>query len=119
MKNSELVFIGIKGSVVGLDRTTGAEVWTTDLKGSGFVNVVLAGGKLYATTYGEVFCLDPLMGNTLWHNRLKGFGTGLAAIATENNQPGELMAVVAEEELRRQQFMAAAAASGSATAGSS
>jgi hypothetical protein len=28
-----------------------------------------------ATCYGEVFCLDPLTGAALWHNRLKGLGT--------------------------------------------
>jgi outer membrane protein assembly factor BamB len=33
---------------------------------------------------GEIFCLDPLTGKVLWHNPLKGFGTGLASIATDN-----------------------------------
>ena len=34
MKTSDLVFIGIKGSVVALDRGTGRQVWATHLKGS-------------------------------------------------------------------------------------
>ena len=42
MKTSDLVFIGIKGSVVALDRATGQQVWATHLKGSDFVNVVVA-----------------------------------------------------------------------------
>ncbi len=110
MKTSELVFIGIKGSVVALNRATGEQVWTTHLKGSEFVNVVVDGGILLATTQGEVFCLDPLTGNGLWHNRLKGFGTGLATIATEDNLRAGLMAVLAEKSHRDEQAAAAAAA---------
>ena len=41
MKTSDLVFIGIKGSVVALNRTTGKQVWVTRLKGSDFVNIVV------------------------------------------------------------------------------
>ena len=41
MKISGLAFIGIKGSVVALNRFTGQQVWTTYLKGSDFVNVVV------------------------------------------------------------------------------
>ena len=59
MELSELMFIGIAGSIVALNRATGAQVWTTQLKGRDFVNVVLHEGRLLATTYGEVFCLEP------------------------------------------------------------
>jgi outer membrane protein assembly factor BamB len=34
MKTSDLVFIGIKGSVVALNRATGGQVWATNLKAS-------------------------------------------------------------------------------------
>jgi outer membrane protein assembly factor BamB len=44
MKTSELVFIGIKGSVVALDRATGQQVWATRLKGSDFVKMILQDG---------------------------------------------------------------------------
>ena len=46
MNISELVFIGIKGSVVALNRNTGEQVWVTHLKGSDFVNVILQKGAL-------------------------------------------------------------------------
>jgi outer membrane protein assembly factor BamB len=59
MVPNNLIFIGIKGTVVALDRATGSEVWRSELKGKDFVNVVLQDGDLYATTKGEVFCLDP------------------------------------------------------------
>jgi len=84
MKSSELVFVGIKGSVVALNRATGQPVWATRLKGSDFVNVVLQEGAILASSYGEIYCLDPITGRTLWQNPLKGFGTGLATIATDN-----------------------------------
>ena len=84
MKPSDLVFVGIKGSVVALNRASGQQVWATHLKGSDFVNVVFQDGAVLATCYGEIFCLDPLTGKALWHNPLKGFGTGLASIASDN-----------------------------------
>ena len=110
MKASELVFIGIKGSVVALNRATGELVWKADLKGSQFVNVVADGGMLFATTWGEVFCLDPLTGNRLWHNRLKGFGTDLATIATGDSLRAGLMTVLAEKRQQDEQTAAASAA---------
>jgi outer membrane protein assembly factor BamB len=85
MKTSDLVFIGIQGSVVALNRATGEKVWATHLKGSDFVNVVVQDGTVLASCYGEIFCLDPFTGNACWHNPLKGFGLGLATIATEQN----------------------------------
>src|ERR1035438_9098367 len=49
MKDSPLIFIGIKGSVVALNRATGQQVWATHLKGSDFVNVVLLDGAVLAS----------------------------------------------------------------------
>jgi outer membrane protein assembly factor BamB len=112
MKTSDLVFIGIRGSVVALNRATGEQVWATHLKGSDFVNVALEGGRVFATCYGEVFCLEPLTGDALWHNRLKGFGTGLATIATEDSLRSGLTPALAEKR-RRDEGAAAAAASAS------
>ena len=109
MKTSDLLFIGIKGSVVALDRATGQQVWATHLKGSDFVNVVLEDRAMLASCCGEIFCLDPLTGDALWHNPLKGFGRGLATIATEHN-PGTGNAPVLAEKRRRDEAAAASAA---------
>ena len=108
MKSSELVFIGIKGSVVALNRATGKQVWTARLKGSGFVNVVVQGGAVLASCYGEIFCLDPLTGNALWHNPLKGFGTELATIAGERDLGVATAATFAEKRRRDQEAASAA-----------
>ena len=110
MKTSDLVFIGIKGTVVALHRATGQQVWATHLKGSDFVNVVLQGGAIIASCYGEIFCLDPLTGDALWHNPLKGFGTGLATIASEQGVGVGLTAVLVEKQHRDQAAAAATAA---------
>ena len=100
MKTSDLVFIGIKGSVVALNRATGEQVWATHLKGSDFVNVVVQEGTVLASCYGEIFCLDPLTGNARWHNPLKGFGLGLATIATEPNAGSGNAPALAEKQRR-------------------
>ncbi|HEY5914461.1 MAG TPA: PQQ-binding-like beta-propeller repeat protein [Verrucomicrobiae bacterium] len=110
MKTSDLVFIGIKGSVVALNRATGEQLWATHLKGSDFVDVVVQEETVLASCYGEIFCLDLLTGSARWHNPLKGFGRGLATIASghplgESNAP-----VLAEKRRRGEQAAAPAAA---------
>jgi len=109
MKTAHLVLIGIKGSVIALNRATGQQVWATHLKGSDFVNVVLQDGAVLASCRGEIFCLDPLTGDALWHNPLKGFGMGLATIATDHN-PGDGSAPVLAEKRRRDEAAAASSA---------
>jgi outer membrane protein assembly factor BamB len=109
MRTAPFVFIGIKGTVVALNRATGQQVWATHLKGSDFVNVVLQDGAVLASCRGEVFCLDPHSGIRMWHNPLKGFGTGLATIAADYN-PGSGNAPVLAEKCRRDQQAAASAA---------
>ena len=84
-------------------------MWATHLKGSDFVNVVIQDGAVLASCYGEIFCLDPLTGDALWHNPLKGFGLGLATIATEDN-PGTGNAPVLVEKHRRDAAASAASA---------
>ena len=107
MKTSDLVFIGIKGMVVALNRATGGQVWATNLKGSDFVNVVLQDDAVVASCYGEIFCLDPLTGMVLWHNPLKGFGIGLATIATGQNMGTGNAPLLAEKRRRDEQAAAA------------
>jgi len=74
------LYIGIKGTVLAIDRATGQVVWETALKGD-FVNVILDGEELYAAAKGELYRLDPTTGKILWSNGLKGKGFGVIAIA--------------------------------------
>jgi outer membrane protein assembly factor BamB len=110
MKTSDLVFTGIKGSVVALNRGTGEQVLVTHLKGAGFVNVVLEHEAVLASCYGEVFCLDPLTGEGLWHNPLKGFGMGLATIATDRTLESSIAPVLAKTRRRDEEAAAASTA---------
>jgi outer membrane protein assembly factor BamB len=84
------------------------------LKGSDFVNVVLQDGVVLASCYGEIFCLDPLTGAGLWHNPLKGFGRGLATIATKHNASSDNAPVLAEQRRLDEEAAASAAAGASA-----
>ncbi len=102
---SNAIYLGIKGAVIALDRSTGEEVWRTALKGSDFVNVILDGNQLYATTKGEIFCLDTATGEARWHNKLPGLGLGLISIATPTGSQ-----VLSAQETRKRQAAAAATA---------
>ena len=109
MRTSQLIFVGIKGSVVALASATGRLVWATNLKGSDFVNIVVQAGAVIASCQGELFCIDPLTGTLMWHNPLKGFGRGLATIATDYNPGGGNHPVLAQKRRRDEEAGAAAA----------
>lgn len=105
---SSTLYIGIKGHVLALDRSTGTELWRTKLSASDFTNVVVDGGQIFATSKGEIFCLDA-SGSIRWHNKLKGLGMGLVTIGSP---AGDQLS--SYEKRRREQ--AAAAAAGAAAA---
>ena len=109
MFQSSVIFIGVKGTVLAVDRATGQEIWRTELKGGDFVNVVLDGGDLYAATHGELFCLDAAAGHVRWHNPLKGLGWGLVTIA------GNQQTVVLRAKQQQEEAAAAAATTAAAT----
>ncbi|MBI5387710.1 MAG: PQQ-binding-like beta-propeller repeat protein [Verrucomicrobia bacterium] len=114
MPASKVIFVGIKGTVLALDAASGEQVWSRHLKGGEFVNVLLDGDHLYASTHGEVFCLDPRTGQCRWHNKLPGMGWGLVSIATENGFNTAFLALM--EEKRRREAASASAASTASTA---
>jgi outer membrane protein assembly factor BamB len=95
MANSNLVFAGIRGSVVAMDKSSGTRVWETKLKAAGFVTLLVEEGRVFAGTHGEIFCLDADTGKLLWQDGLKGYGFGLMTIATKNGC-SDTAALVAE-----------------------
>ena len=101
---SNLLFIGIKGSVLALNKSTGQEVWRAKLGGSDFVNLAVEDNAIYATIRGEVFCLSATSGEIRWHNPLKGSGLGLATIGLSAGQNTALA-----EKVRRDEAAASAA----------
>jgi len=94
----------LKGTVVAIDRATGETRWSTDLKGSDFVNVTQQGSDLFAACRGRLYRLDPDSGSILWCNELPRLGYGIVTIA------GGSQTVPAAEMKRREQAAAAAAA---------
>ena len=77
-----MVYLGIKGGVIAVDRESGAEIWATALGGSDFVSVLVDGDRIFAGTKGEAYCLDAVSGSRIWHNDLPGRGLGIMTIAT-------------------------------------
>jgi outer membrane protein assembly factor BamB len=110
-QSGDLVFVGIKGTVVALDKSSGTEVWRKKLVGSEFVNLVVEDGNIYASTRGRIFCLSPASGEIRWDNPLKGLGLRLVTIAG----PGGQVAAM-REKIRRDEVAAAAGAAAAASA---
>ncbi|HWA25109.1 MAG TPA: PQQ-binding-like beta-propeller repeat protein [Lacunisphaera sp.] len=78
----------MKAHVVAVDKATGATLWQTKLKsgmGSGdrFVSLLVQDGRVFAHTYGELFCLDRDTGAILWKNELAGLGYDIAVLASD------------------------------------
>jgi hypothetical protein len=110
-----LVYVGVQHKVLAFDRKSGAAVWTAELpakyKSSGsFVHVVRDAEGLFATCAGELFALDPKSGELLWHEPLKGLGTGIVSVATDLG--GLTPIALTGESVARAQAAGAAAAAG-------
>lgn len=79
-----LVHVGIGGHVVALRPEDGSEAWRTKLpraSGAGLIALATFEGRLYAGVGGRVHCLDPVTGQLLWSNPLKGLGVGWVTFA--------------------------------------
>src|SRR5436190_20580346 len=76
MTIDQLIFIGLNGYALALDRTTGDIVWYNSQMKSGYVTLLLDGDRLIVSTNGYIYCLDPLTGQILWNNPLTGYGMG-------------------------------------------
>jgi outer membrane protein assembly factor BamB len=111
MSKLDLVYAGIRGSVVAFDKKSGARVWETKLKGGNFVTLLVEDGRVLAGAQGEIFCLDAATGKLLWHDGLKGYGFGLMSIATANRSSDS--SALAAEFCRQQEADSSAAAAGS------
>ncbi len=106
----DLVFVGFNSRVVALDRYTGEIVWQwKSPKGTGFVTLLLDGDRLIASVQGYTYCLEPLFGQQVWGNPLKGLGVGVASVASVR---GAAIGASGAAAAAAQQQAAAAAAAG-------
>jgi outer membrane protein assembly factor BamB len=87
--------------VIAVDRGTGDTLWTSELKGGEFVDVMIVDGDLFAASKGRLYRLDPATGDVLWRNDLPGRGWGIVSIAGCHG-------AAAADKLRRDQAAAAA-----------
>src|SRR3954471_18712838 len=110
MTVDQVVFVGLNGYAVALNRETGQIVWSNDQMKSGYVTLLLDGDRLIVSTNGYIYCLDPLTGQILWHNPMKGYGAGA---------PTSLVSVRGQssQTVIEQAAAAAAAAAASASPG--
>jgi outer membrane protein assembly factor BamB len=76
MTVEQLIFVGLNGYALALDRDSGEIVWSNNEMKSGYVTLLLDGDRLIVSTNGYIYCLDPLSGAIRWHNPLKGYGSG-------------------------------------------
>jgi outer membrane protein assembly factor BamB len=90
MKLDQLIFVGLNGYAVALDRDTGEIVWSNNQMRSGYVTFLLDGDRLIVSTNGYIYCLDPLTGEIRWHNPMKGYGvptpTSLISVRGQSSQ---------------------------------
>ncbi len=104
----DLLFVAFNSRIAAMDRYTGEIVWEwKSPKGSGFVSLLLDGDRLMASVNGYTNCIDPLYGQTVWNNNMKGFGLGTPSLASIH---GSTSSDAAAKLIADQQ--AAAAASG-------
>jgi outer membrane protein assembly factor BamB len=76
MTLDQLIFVGLNGYALALDRDTGEIVWYNSEMNSGYVTLLLDGDRLIVSTNGYIYCLDPFTGKILWNNPLRGYGAG-------------------------------------------
>jgi outer membrane protein assembly factor BamB len=99
MNIEQLIFVGLNGYALALDRDTGEIVWSNDEMKNGYVSLLLDGDRLIASTNGYMYCLDPLNGNILWHNPLRGYGVGApTAIVSVRARGAEILGQQAHDE---------------------
>jgi outer membrane protein assembly factor BamB len=72
----QLIFVGLNGYALALNRDSGEIVWYNNQMKGGYVTLLLDGDRLIVSTNGYIYCLDPMTGQILWSNPLRGYGMG-------------------------------------------
>ena len=106
MDTSDLLFVGVKGHVVAFNKLDGTQLWKVKLKrglriaGNRFVTVLADGERVYAHTYGELFCLDAQTGEQLWSNELAGLSYDITMLAVVGTSSPPLPARIQQRRKR-------------------
>ncbi|HZV08066.1 MAG TPA: PQQ-binding-like beta-propeller repeat protein [Gemmataceae bacterium] len=91
MRIDQLIFVGLRGYVIALDRNTGEIVWNCSELDSGPTSLLLDGDRLIAATNGYIYCLDPMTGQVIWKNPLRGYGVGITHLVSVRGQSAQTM----------------------------
>jgi len=100
MNTLDSLFVGAKGHVVAFSKRDGALLWKTRLRGGfriagdRFVTVLADDDRIYAHTFGALFCLDARTGEQLWSNELPGLGYDVAMLAVVGSSSPSLPSLV-------------------------
>ncbi len=85
MSTADLVFVGFLRRVAALERNTGQIVWQWEAdKGRCYQTLLLDQGMLIVSVDGYMYGLEASTGRQLWFNEMKGFGSGVASLASVN-----------------------------------
>src|SRR5438552_12272765 len=114
MTIDQLIFVGVRGYALALDRDSGEIVWFNSEMKSGYVTLLLDGDRLIVSTNGYIYCLDPLTGQILWNNPLRGYGAGAPTHLTSSRGQSSQTQI---EQAAAADAAAAAAAAASTHAG--
>ena len=99
MTIENLIFVGLNGYALALNRETGEIVWSNNELKSGPVTLLLDGDRLIVSTGGYMFCLNPLTGEVLWNNPLSGYGIAApTAIVSVRGQTPQILAHTSEAD---------------------
>ena len=99
----DLLFLGFNRRVIALDKRTGDTIWNWKAPhGTSFVTLLIDGDMLFASVQGYTYGLDPVTGQQLWYNSLKGMGTGAASLATTTAVSNSALLGAAAAQARQQ-----------------
>jgi outer membrane protein assembly factor BamB len=112
----DLVFVGFNRRVVALDRYSGEIRWDWKAsKGGGYVSILIDGDRLIVNCQGYTWCLDPLSGDEVWFQPLKGFGMGIAGLASLRGGSSSIDVSAAASHAAAAQAAASGGAAGAAS----
>ena len=91
---TDYVYLSFNSRVIALDRYSGEVIWQWKAKKgrSSYVAVLLDGDRLIVSISGYTYGLDPMTGDELWFNPLKGFGYGTPTLCSLHGNSGSAAA---------------------------
>ena len=114
----DLVYVALNSKVIALDRYEGRVMWEwKSPKAARFMSLLVDGDRLIVAANGYVYCLDPIYGQQVWENPLKGYGVGITSLASVRGAQNTGAAAQLQAQQQAAAAGAAAASGGAVAAG--